>query len=66
MSDLKDGILSIIDRLVTVWLSYRAGQSAIINKCQEKLINELKTRDTIEYRNDSTGFDDLMRNNKAK
>lgn len=56
-------VLQIVDRAVSSWLIYRAGKSSVINKTQEKLLEQIKTRDEIESSNDDTDFAELMLNN---
>jgi hypothetical protein len=62
MNNLIEPLIKIIDRVVSSWLIYRAGKSAVIQETQEKIINDIKKRDQIESDNNNDDFEDLMRN----
>jgi len=57
-----DKILQLIDRLVAMWLVRRATKSEVLQKAQEKILDDVKKANDIRDRNNDTDFDELLNN----
>jgi hypothetical protein len=55
-------LLQLLDRLVAMYFVRRATKSEVLQKAQEKVLDNVKKADAIRDRNNNTDIDKLLGN----
>ena len=55
-------LLQLLDRLVAMYFVRRATKSEVLQKAQEKVLDDIKKAEAIRDRNNNTDIDELLGN----